>query len=423
MAFISSFLNFSIPESVVPSVLETLQTQVRRLQGEVQELRQKPFSFSGKNISLFNGKLNLSPSGAAQIDARIALTPDNAPISPEILLRRARLRLDTHYDQTVRTQLHLSFDEGKFGLQNYFIDVSLWKSFARLQAGKFKNPFGLERGVQLEHLILERSLANNLAPNRDVGGMVYGDLGFFTYALGGFNGAPDGGSIDSDSDRNKEFAGRITFNPWASLTSKTLIFGFAATYGGKEGKKDNSQLASYQTPLQQTFFKYKEGVFANGLYYRLSPQVVLEWGALLAYGEYIRTTQTIQAGEAAPSGKGIQPQVTEVHHQAWEVTAAVNLTGERSSLRETVTPKSKYGAYQLAFRYSELEVDPAVFTGFADSNSSSQAIRELSLGLNAYLFDSAIKVSPTYSFFQTWKFREEEAQNNHAINLRLEGRF
>src|SRR5437867_4298090 len=77
----------------------------------------------------------------------------------------------------------------------------------RVRAGKMKSPFGIERLQSAQGLLfVERSLANNIVPNRDVGVQVHGELaqGAFGYQLALLNGVTDGGNIDGDTNDAKD---------------------------------------------------------------------------------------------------------------------------------------------------------------------------------------------------------------------------
>lgn len=161
------------------------------------------------------------------------------------------------------------FGGGKTELQDAWLDFKYFPQ-AKLQVGKFKTPFGIERLQSgTDTLFIERGLPNNLVPNRDIGVALHGDLfdGKLSYAAGVFNGVADGASLDSDIDNNKEFAGRIFIKPWKEsgnwlfdwLLLDGLGVGFAVTTGKADGTSSATYLPSYKTPGQQTFFSYRTG--------------------------------------------------------------------------------------------------------------------------------------------------------------------
>src|SRR5580700_10784840 len=80
-------------------------------------------------------------------------------------------------------------------------------------------------------------------------------------------------------------------------------------------------------------------------------------------------------------------------NQAWETTLSVMLTGEKNSYegvrprsaKEHVTGWRRFGAVELAARYSQLAIDGDAFPRFASVSSSAQMAKEQGIGLNWYL--------------------------------------
>lgn len=86
-------------------------------------------------------------------------------------------------------------------VQEAYVNARFHPGF-QVQAGKFKEPVGLERlqsGRKL--LFVERGYPTPLVPNRDVGVQVQGDLlgRSLSYAAGVFNEVADGGSGDLET--------------------------------------------------------------------------------------------------------------------------------------------------------------------------------------------------------------------------------
>jgi phosphate-selective porin OprO/OprP len=245
-------------------------------------------------------------------------------------------------------------------------------------------PFGLERLQSATAILfIERTLASTLAPIRDVGVQLHGELGggVAAYAVGVFNGAAlDGASADTDLNDGKDVAGRLFLQPFKKSKTKTLAglgFGIAASTGKQEGVL----LPVLRSPGQLVIFNYVAGVSADGTRTRFTPQASYGIGPFRLIGEYVRSSQDVRK-EAA---------TTRVAHDAWEATAAFVLTRETPT-PAGVTPKSPFakgkgwGAFELAARYSELDVDDAVFArGLADPARSASRARALGFGLNWYL--------------------------------------
>jgi phosphate-selective porin OprO/OprP len=80
------------------------------------------------------------------------------------------------------------------------------------------------------------------------------------------------------------------------------------------------------------------------------------------------------------------------------VEASYALTGEKASYDGLVPERPfnlerhGWGAYEVAARFGELDVDPLTFPTFADPNRSIQRMRAWAVGTNAY-FTRNLKLS------------------------------
>lgn len=80
-------------------------------------------------------------------------------------------------------------------------------------------PFGLERLHSAASLLFaERALPTRVAPDRDVGVHVLGDVlgGRVSYHGAVINGGPDGAAISTDTNDAKDLVGRAVVRPWAA---------------------------------------------------------------------------------------------------------------------------------------------------------------------------------------------------------------
>jgi len=330
--------------------------------------------------------------GYVQADAHFFTSGDNAPSNPtnDFYLYRVRPIVEGTVAQFVDFKIMPDFGQGKVVLQDAFLNAHYWP-FAQVQIGKFKEPFGLERLQSATSLLfINRAFPTQLSPNRDIGGMLWGQWGdgFVTYQAGIFDGVTDYGSTDADNNDAKDFAGRLFVQPfrnseWEPLQG--LGVGFAATVGQENGAPNG-----YQTEGLQSFFKYASTVELSGTRYRLSPQAYWYWGPYGLMFEWVESSSELR-NEKGPRPP-INPANVRANNTAWQIAASYVLTGENASYagvvpREAFVPgKGTWGAFQIAARYSELHVDNAVFeNGFASLSDSARNAREVTVGLNWYL--------------------------------------
>ena len=306
-------------------------------------------------------------------------------------MRRARLRLDGTLGKYVDFRFAPEFGNGSVSIFDAFADLK-FTPYTILRGGKFKGPVGLEELAEDTDLtFIERSLVSDIIPNRDVGFQLYGDLGGrFTYQAAILNGAPDGTNLtDADTNKAKDVDGRVFFTPFAKngpAAVRGLGFGLGVTSG-----RQNGALPTYKTTAGQTqFFAYAAGTTAAGHRVRYSPQLYYYNGPFGLMSEYVEERQVVS---------NVASGATELSNHAWQVTGSWVITGEKKTYRGVV-PKRKLGerkflpstgAWEIAGRYTELNVDPAAFTlGYAVNTanpftSPMEAARAWGIGLNWYL--------------------------------------
>ena len=329
-----------------------------------------------------NGDFRIKIGGYAQADGRFYARDKDSAATDTFLLRRARPNVQGTVGKYFDFEINPDFGQGQTVLYDAYLNVHPSPKL-QFKIGKFKPPVGLERLFAARNLIfVERALPTALVPNRDVGAQVHGELGggLATYALGIFDGAVDGGLIDTDGNDGKDVAGRLFLQPFArggSATLKGLGLGFSATRGKQQGA-----LPSFRSGGQLVFFSYLSTASADGNRTRISPQASFYLGPVGVYGEYVRSRQPVRKGT----------DVARVSNEAWEVSGSVVLTGETATAsgvrpRRSFDPtKHTWGALELAARINRLNVDGTAFShGLADPTKSAREARAWAVGLNWYL--------------------------------------
>jgi phosphate-selective porin OprO/OprP len=358
-------------------------------------------SKDGFSIKSADGKFAVRLKGLVQADGRFFLSDSAVPVTNTFFIRRARPILEATVGKYLEFRVQPDFGQGTTVLFDAYTDVKIAPAFA-VRAGKFKPAVDLERYQSASDIVFaERALATNLAPNRDVGLQLSGDLGSgaFTWQAGVFNGVPDLGNGDGDVSDAKDFAGRVFFQPFKTGTLGGLGVGVAGTTGLERGTAAAPALASYRTAGQQTWFRYASStttpannVFANGRRARLAPQAYLYTGPLGLHAEYIQSWQAVSRVGAA---------TVKLKHTAWQTTGSFFLTGEKNSFKSAAPKKAfdpkagTFGALELAARYSELDIDDATFPTFASAASTPSKAKAWAVGVNWYLA-RAIKVVVDY---------------------------
>jgi phosphate-selective porin OprO/OprP len=327
-----------------------------------------------------NGDYQIRFGALVNADARAAIGDDTSQVVNTFAIRRLRPTLRGRLARYFEFYINPDFAGSTLVVQDAYLDTVFSPAF-RVRFGKTKTPFGLERMQSMPYtLFFERSLATAPTPNRDVGVQAIGDLagGVVSYAGGVFNGVPDGGSADLDTNDSKDVAGRILVRPFQRRAATDplhgLAIGVAATRGRQSG---TAALPTLRTAsLQQTIFLYS-GARAEGMRTRYSPHASYVYKSFSGLAEYVHSEVPLQSGEA--------------QHRAWQVAGSFLLTGEAATDGTTaVRPHANFdlghghwGAVQVVARYHRLDVgDDAV--RFAGAGSATTA-KAWTTGVNWYL--------------------------------------
>jgi phosphate-selective porin OprO and OprP len=332
--------------------------------------------------------------GYIQADGRFFFDQSSSAVDT-FVLRRVRPIFEGTVHKIFDFKIMPDFGGGTTVLQDAYLDAKFNPAF-KIRFGKAKTPFGLERLQSATDIIfIERSLATNLVPNRDLGIVVFGDIGGdkFSYAVGVFNGVVDLGSADLDTfGDSKDFAGRVFVKPVPGLG-----VGIAITAGNQDGVLLSPGLPTYRTQGQLAFFRYRLGTtldattLASGTRLRYSPQATFYTGPFGVLAEYVSSSQEVILGTSE----------VEIENDAWNFTAHFVLTGEPAGYKG-VSPKdpfdlevNKFGAWEVAFRYSQLNIDEDAFPIFADPLTAASQAQNWAVGLNWYL-NKNVKFSFSY---------------------------
>lgn len=318
-----------------------------------------------------------------QADSRTWLGDDRVPQNDGFLLRRVRPTLEGSFGPLVAFRLTPEFAGDSASLVDAYVDLR-FDPRATVRLGKVKGPVGLER-LQSANAItfVERGFPTELAPNRDLGVQLQGDLagGALQYVAGLYNGAPDGRDAPStNADAEYEYAGRLFWEPFREAANgwSGLGIGLAGSHGDRTGSGSNV-LARYRTPGQVVFFNYRTPVAADGTHSRFSPQGTFHRGPFGLLAEYIESSQTLRSGSVR----------TRLDHRAWQLAASWVLTGEDASFRGVARPDRPltgdgggFGAVEVAARIGALEIDEDAFPLFADPAASARRARTWTVGVN-----------------------------------------
>jgi len=339
--------------------------------------------------------------GGVQYDARFFAADSERLATDQFEIRRVRSDIQgtlfTNYDFRV----NIDFAVSRVDLLDAYGNVRFTPA-VQLRAGKFKAPVGLERlATPFAIPLAERSLPTALVPNRDIGIQLHGliDGGRVEYAVGAFNGVPDGASADADTGDSKDVAARLFVLPFLGNGGPLagLGLGVAVTTGEQKGTPAAPGLASYRTGGREIFFRYRSDgtapgtVVASGTRTRIAPQGYWYWKSLGVIGEYAIARHSLSAGS----------ETSTLENTAWQAAANFVLTGEAAGYRG-VNPSTVFnradggwGAFEVAGRVAGLRIDDETFPLFANPAQSARSAIAYTIGANWYL-NRAVRFLASY---------------------------
>ena len=209
---------------------------------------------------------------------------------------------------------------------------------------------------------------------------------------------------------NKEFDGRIFAQPFQH-SGYSLLEGFGLGLAGSYSNPVH-QAINKQTSLigQSTIVDYtqtnasagtvtgtgantittKSVITSNGPSYRIYPQAFWYSGPFGLMGEYVESSQTLNA-----SAPGLKANNISQNNKASQVQVSYVVTGEDNTfngvkpMRNFDPIKGSWGALQLVGRWSELNVDSSTFK-LLDPTKSINKATAFTVGANWFLNKNAL---------------------------------
>ena len=315
-----------------------------------------------------DGRFSLRLGGRLHADmARIG--GDNLP-SAETgeALRRARLSLSGSAFGDWRFRYEQDFAADQDGqIKDAWIGYQ-WADRVRIRAGNLQAPVSLEELTSSNATtFMERALPNALAPGYYLGLQTetWGDD--WTAALGLFEGRARG--REEDVDQGWGIAGRAVYAP-VDRDGRRLHAGLSFEYREPPG---NDRLAVSSLPeINLTDRRLVSTGTLNDVDDLLTAGIELAgiWGPWSLQGEYLRTqVHRSPREDVAFQGWYLQG--------SWFVAGGRRAYDARSGAFAPVRPTGRWGAWEVAARYSVLDLE--------DGRISGGEERNWTLGLNWYI--------------------------------------
>ena len=291
--------------------------------------------------------------------------------------RRARLYISGEIYENYEFKAEYDFENGDANFKDVYMAMNNIPYVGQLKVGHYKEPFSLEELTSDDYItFLERALPNVFAPSRNTGAQLMNNHfnERMTWAIGVFREADEFG--DNSDDGGYNVAARVTGLPWyADEGRKLLHLGASYTHRNPDAvvrMRQRPEVHIIPTRFVDT------GNFAADDVDTWNAEAALVFGPFSAQGEYFHSTvDTLLGGDEDLNG--------------WYAQLSYFLTGEnrtynkKAAVFDKISPKRPFrfsdergpGAWELAVRYSQLDLTDHFLLGGEESNFSA--------GVNWYL--------------------------------------
>lgn len=363
------------------------------------EFRQKSkyFLFSVLFLLLVTGvfthtaaAFQLMPTGRLHLNYAVH-DADNQPLHDRFLVRSARIGLGIRFNEEWSFKSAYEIGEvykitdqditrkGTFrqGFKDLFLCYEGW-GLADLRLGHFKAPFGLDELNSSNNIaFVERALpTSTYSPSRRLGINLEHNRHYYTASAMLFDAAINGAG-------GRGVAARLTFSPILSSDS-VLHLGAATTI---EWPRDNLEFSTEpESDVSATKFAKTGNLTHVKRVDRTGFEAAWRYRAALVQGEW--THVAVSRNHSSQ----------DVDFGGWYVQGSWMLTGEtreyKNGIFKGISPNRPKGAWELAVRYSHLDLNDGSIQGGRENN--------ITLGINYYanrymrIMANAIQVQSKY---------------------------
>ncbi len=337
----------------------------------------------GLRFATTGGDFKLRLGGRLQIDGALH-DEDRSTLEDGSEVRRARIYLKGSMFDRWSFKAQADFSDGDADLKDLYLRHTGRKG-TEITIGNFKEPFAMEEQISSKHItFVERSLPiAAFAPGRAVGlGIHHGNqhggasVGLFGEAISGHN---------SFDDQGFGIAARFTRSPFVGK-SKVLHLGFATAYREpRRGQRLRFDAAPESSVAGEELVRTRR---LNDVQATVSYGLEAAWraGSVSLQGEYIGVEVNRNDGKSDVSLSGWYTYLS------WFPTADRRPYDAAEGVFGQVKPKHKGGAWELAVRFSTLDLDGPGADGGQQDNitlaTSWYPNTNLRLMLNYVMVDS-----------------------------------
>src|SRR5438445_1768498 len=202
------------PEASAPAPSEAPTEAARSMEFQVQGGKGLVAGWDeGFFLRSADNNFHMRVTGQIQADYRAYMDRLDFTDIDRFFLRRARFGIEADMFKYYEFRFLPDYGQGQALIQDAYLNVHYWDAF-QVEAGKFKQPMSYEQLIQDRYVpTMERSLFDQLVPQRDEGIMLHGYKLFddrLDWAAAVSNGEING---NTDTNDHKDVNARIAVRP------------------------------------------------------------------------------------------------------------------------------------------------------------------------------------------------------------------
>jgi len=306
----------------------------------------------------------------------------------DIQVRKGELDISARIYDRIRGKLQVNLvNPGE--IKDNWLDVSKIPLVGHIRFGHMKEPFSLEEVSSAKNLtFMERSLPTEaFTPGRNIGVMLHNAVlqERMTWALGSFAETGSFDDVERPKDRIEDADGfnittRVTGLPWYEDSGRRLLhLGFSYTHQFRGDVKDDAEVRFRARPESHLSSDrlVDTGTFAADAVDMINPVLAVVLGPFSFQGEYTRAFVTADAMDD-PDFRGMYlygSYILTGEHRDYDTSSGV-FSGIKPK-HEFSFLKSGWGAWELGFRYSSVDLNDGRVKGGKEYN--------ITAGLNWHL--------------------------------------